>query len=252
MRLQTNMFNAENSTNTAIAEKDLIIPILLVLAHAKNQKLEGLATPQIRDAVTRAMVASPDDLKVTSSGEVRLERQARNAISSHKTLQKKGFAEMQDGLTHITLEGQKKLVEFFVLAMQGEAQEEGIDVPSDFNDLPTLSEGELVAPALMELVKAEINGSGPVSTAKLITGIQENVPMGKSDMEKIPSGDVRNERLIRNLKSHKTLVSKGYATEMPEGLKIAQGGWEHLLSVYLEITPSPDFTSSVPRKSPKL
>lgn len=246
------MFNKENSeTSGPITEKDLLIPILLVLAQAQHQGLSGLSTPQIRDAVVKAVTPSPTDLEVLGSGEVRVERLTRNAISSHKALEKKGYAETQNGSTSITLDGQKKLVEFFVLAMQGEVSEEGVEVPSDFDDLPGLTESELVAPALMELVKAHINGSGPVSTAKLISGISTNVPMGKEDKERVASGDVRGERLIRNLKSHKTLVKKGFALESTDGLTIADEGWKHLLGAYLEITPSPDFSAPVARK-PKI
>lgn len=245
------MFPKENSeSNTPLTEKDLIIPILLVLSKAQQQGLPGLSTPQIRDLVVKAVVPSQADLEVVSSGEVRVERLARNAISSHKALEKKGYALTSNGLTSITFEGQKKLVEFFVLAMQGEAEEDGIEVPSDFDSEP-LTESVLVAPALMELVKAHINGSGPVSIAKLISGISSNVTMSKEDKEKIGSGDVRGERLIRNLKSHKTLVKKGLATESVDGLEIADEGWKLLLNAYLDIIPTPDFSVPVARK-PKI
>lgn len=243
----------DSETPTPLTEKDLKIPILLLLAQAQIQGIAALSTPQIRDAVTRSVVASPADLETTSSGEVRIERMARNLVSSHKVLEKEGLAKNENGLTSITPEGERKLVEFFVMAMQGETEEDGIDVPDSFEDLPSLSESELVAPALMEMVKAHINGSGPVSTAKLISGISDNVPMGKADKEVLSSGGLRGNRIIYNLRSHKKLTSNGFATSTPDGFEIAEKGWSHLLGSYLslinDIKPAPDFSLPVSRKS---
>jgi hypothetical protein len=244
-----------------VSEKALVLPILLVLAQAKAQTLPGLSTAQIRDTITSRLVASPADLETTSSGEVRLERMVRNAISSHKALERAGLAETREGLTSITNAGERHLALAFVSAMRKDpnapVDPDAVidDEIEDLPPLPPLSEGDLVFPALMELAAAEEKGDGPVSTGQLLMGIRVNVPFGAADIERVGSGDIRVERLVRNLRSHKSLVSRGYATESEGGLEIAEDGWKYLVSTYVEMLqehqPAPDFSLPVVRRKPK-
>jgi len=156
-------------------------------------------------------------------------------------------------VTSITPEGEKQIVEFYIRMWHGDEPQEAssVKVPIVVEDAPKVSESDLVAPALIELAKAAINESGPVSTAQLISGITASMPWSPHDMSTIESGDIRAERLIRNLKSHKKLINLGYAQQEEQGLTITSAGWAHLYESFMEVSESSYDFSTPARRRPK-
>ncbi|NJI71949.1 hypothetical protein HCX49_01900 [Sphingobacterium kitahiroshimense] len=85
-----------------------------------------------------------------------------------------------------------------------------------------LSENQLVVPALIAMIKGD---QGYISTSALIDEIANQFSLDSEDVRPlINRNDEKYTQIVRNLKSHKTFVKNGYATEENEGFRITPEG----------------------------
>ena len=83
------------------------------------------------------------------------------------------------------------------------------------------SERELIHPA----IEAIRHHGGIADTGKVIKTIKDNLPLCADDLEPLPSDDIpRIDRIIRNLKSHKTLLNMGLVEHYEGGFMLTDEG----------------------------
>lgn len=85
------------------------------------------------------------------------------------------------------------------------------------------SERELIHPAI-EAIRFH---GGIADTGDVIKTIKDNLPLFADDLEPLPSDDIpRIDRIIRNLKSHKTLLTMGLVEHYDGGFSLTDEGFE--------------------------
>ena len=86
----------------------------------------------------------------------------------------------------------------------------------------SLSENQLVVPALLAMLNSP---NGSILTSDLIDHISEQFTLDNQDLSPLLNrNDEKYTQIVRNLKSHKTFVKKGFAVEFEGGFRITPDG----------------------------
>ena len=89
-----------------------------------------------------------------------------------------------------------------------------------------LSENQLVVPALLAMLNSP---NGSILTSDLIDHISGQFVLDNQDLTPlINRSDEKYTQIVRNLKSHKTFVKKGFAVECEGGFRITPEGVDWL------------------------
>mgnify|MGYP000577824398 FL=1 len=89
-----------------------------------------------------------------------------------------------------------------------------------------LSENQLVVPALLAMLNSP---NGSILTSDLIDHISGQFALDNQDLSPLLNrNDEKYTQIVRNLKSHKTFVKKGFAVEFEGGFRITPEGVEWL------------------------
>ncbi len=89
-----------------------------------------------------------------------------------------------------------------------------------------LSENQLVVPALLAMLNSP---NGSILTSDLIDQISRQFTLDGQDLSPLLNrNDEKYTQIVRNLKSHKTFVKKGYAEEFEGGFRITPAGVDWL------------------------
>jgi len=89
-----------------------------------------------------------------------------------------------------------------------------------------LSENQLVVPALLAMLNSP---DGSILTSDLIDHISGQFALDNQDLSPLLNrNDEKYTQIVRNLKSHKTFVKKGFAVEFEGGFRITPEGVDWL------------------------
>jgi len=89
-----------------------------------------------------------------------------------------------------------------------------------------LSENQLVVPALLAMLNSP---NGSILTSDLIDHISGQFALDNQDLSPLLNrNDEKYTQIVRNLKSHKTFVKKGFAVEFEGGFRITPDGVDWL------------------------
>ena len=89
-----------------------------------------------------------------------------------------------------------------------------------------ITEQQLVLPALYLM---SLNSDGSILTSTLIDRLTEIMRPQGQDAEILDGrNDTYFSQKVRNLKSHSTLLNKGYATHIPEGFRLTDRGYNYV------------------------
>lgn len=89
-----------------------------------------------------------------------------------------------------------------------------------------VAESELVIPALIIMASRD---NGEVATSDLIEALEKVFEPCDEDMEILEGrNDTKFSQKVRNLKSHKTIKTKGLAEEIDGGFRITDKGKEYI------------------------
>jgi hypothetical protein len=89
-----------------------------------------------------------------------------------------------------------------------------------------VSEHELIIPSLVAMYNAP---NGQILTSQLITIIANQFALDRQDLAPLQNrNDVKFTQIVRNLKSHKTLLNLNVASEIEGGFEITTAGREFL------------------------
>ena len=89
-----------------------------------------------------------------------------------------------------------------------------------------LSENQLVVPALLAMLNSP---NGSILTSDLIDHISGQFALDNQDLSPLLNrNDEKYTQIVRNLKSHKTFVKKGFAVEFEGGFRITPEGVDWL------------------------
>lgn len=222
--------------------QDRLIPgVLFVFAQAARNK-STVSFAQIDDAVVSAMVPANDQER----GKM---RRSLFDILAKRVLIRQGLASFSKARTvdgpqilNITQRG---------MALLGRRCADMLPAPDlrqDLNvsaDAPRLTEKDLVIPALATLVKMHEETGLPVGMADLREGIKRMFTLSVRDLDPLDGRtDFKIDQLIRNLKSHNTLLKNGWVLNTDEGYVPSERGYAQLAEEYLGLLPSPDFSKT--------
>lgn len=89
-----------------------------------------------------------------------------------------------------------------------------------------VTESELVIPALIIMASRE---NGEIATLDLIKALENVFDPCEEDMEILEGrNDTKFSQKVRNLKSHKTIKTMGFAEEIHLGFRITDSGKEYI------------------------
>lgn len=238
--------------DSKIGTKDIIKPVLLVMAHAERAGLTSLPTSQIRELVRQSVILSEsDNAPLKGRTDTRFDQIVRNLVS-HKTLLNLGYVRYETPRATQTSAAKMKMTARgrAYLATQCLSL---IDAPS-FADSPVnvgdaqtprLNEQQVSIPALLLLAKLNADRDGaPVSTTELRQALKASIVVAPEDVAPLKGRtDTKVDQVIRNLVSHGTLEREGWIQRSDKGLKVTQSGLGRLLSEFLDVLPAPDFSA---------
>lgn len=85
-----------------------------------------------------------------------------------------------------------------------------------------LSENQLIIPALLSMYHSP---NHEIQTSNLIDEIADQFTLDNHDLTLLANrNDERFTQIVRNLKSHKTLMGLGHVEEIPGGFRLTAGG----------------------------
>jgi hypothetical protein len=223
--------------------QDRLIPgVLFVVAQAARNK-STVSFAQIDDAVVSAMV--PADAQ--ERGRM---RRALFDIFAKKVLIRQGVASFSKART----EGGPQIMNLTQrgMALLGRRCADMLPVPDLKQDLsvsteaPRVTEKDLVIPALATLVKMHEETGLPVNMTDLREGIKRMLTISSKDLDPLDGRtDFKIDQVIRNLRSHNTLLKNGWVLNTDEGYVPSERGYAQLAEEYLALLPSPDFSKKI-------
>lgn len=223
--------------------QDRLIPgVLFVVAQAARSK-STVSFAQIDNAVVSAMV--PADAQ--ERGKM---RRSLFEIMAKKVLIRQGLASFSKART----EGGPQIMNITQrgMALLGRRCADMLPIPDLSQDLsvsteaPRVTEKDLVIPALATLVKMHEETGLPVNMTDLREGIKRMLTISSKDLDPLDGRtDFKIDQVIRNLRSHNTLLKNGWVLNTDEGYVPSERGYAQLAEEYLALLPSPDFSKEI-------
>lgn len=223
-----------------VLEKDLVFPVLLVLAKADSADHGPVSTYQFYTVFKNLFEMSEDDKeKVRADRNLsRFKRTVQN-LFSHDLLTKDGWVERQDNGWVITPRGRAQLLDNLLPSEPSELGEE----------MRVVGKGDRIIEAvvgfqvLVRLAELQKNNATPVSISQLKKDIKASLPLTVNDLQTLKNRtDPKIDQIVRNLISHNTLTKNGWCNRNEKGLVITDKGKARVLDYLLEVFPAPDFT----------
>lgn len=220
-----------------VQEKDLVFPILLVLAKADAENHGPMTTFQL-DLVFRDLFEmSDEDDQIVRRSVTRFRRTLDN-VFSHDLLTRDKWAKREGDGWVITPRGRSYLLDYMLEPKD----------PLPNGEMRVLTQGERVVESvvafqmLVRLAELQKNDNTPVSTAQLRKDIKSSLPLTVSDLYPLKNRpDTKIDQIVRNVISHNTMTKSGWCTRSEKGLVITEKGKARVLDYLLEAFPAPDF-----------
>jgi len=221
----------------AIEEKELVFPILLILAKAANENHGPMTTFQLHSVCKDLFVLSEDDQQIVRRSVTRFRRTLDN-VFSHDLLTRDKLAKREgDGWT-ITPRGRAYVLDYMLEPKD----------PLPNGEMRVMTQGERVVESvvafqmLVRLAELQKNNTNPVSTTQLRRDIKSSLPLTVSDLFPLKNrSDTKIDQIVRNVISHNTMTKSGWCTRAEKGLVITEKGKARVLDYMLESFPAPDF-----------
>lgn len=240
--------NASKSENETIRAKDIVTPLLIVLAKAEQLNLGPLTSRQLEKAIQPIMTLSKEDMNRTPDRVSHFSRVVRNTVSSHKTLENQGmvrsfyFEGDPQVYVQITAKGRKELALIMLESMQYlpsipelKKFSSASEVPINEN-APRLSRIQLAEFSLLCLALLEKDVDGPVPINLLRRAVNA-----------LPGVQVRPEDARGLTRGYEVLLEYNMARRTSEGLKINARGVYYLLNnLLLNQLPEPPIPDAKP------
>ena len=221
-----------------VEERDLVVPMLLIMAQADRKNHGPVSTFQFTTVLKNLFVMSEEDDKIVKRDNVtRFQRTLQNVIS-HDLLTANKYATRKDNGWVITPKGRAHLLNYLL-----EPKE-----PLPGNEMRVIDGGPRVLETtiafymLVRLSELQKDNTIPVTTAQLRRDIKSSLPLSVEDLAPLKNRpDTKIDQVVRNIVSHNTLTKEGYCTRSKKGLVITQKGKVKVLNNLLEVFPAPDF-----------
>lgn len=234
-----------------IGTKEIITPVLLVMAHAERSGIKSLSTSKIRALVRQSVILSEsDEAPLKGRNDTKFDQIVRNLVS-HNTLVNRGYVRYERPRTDQRTAPRMRLTPGgrAYLGIQCLSQ---IDAPSfdaaslnvGDENTPRINEREILLPALLLLAKLNADRDGaPVPMTELRQALKASVVVAPADAAPLKGRkDTKVDQVIRNLVSHGTLEKEGWVERSDKGLQVTQAGLGRLLEEFLQVLPAPDFS----------
>ena len=245
------MTSANNSSDTlfgtsllddeqAVQEKDLVFPILLLLAEASQNKHGPVTTYQMYTAFKNTFAMSPTDNEVVRSDRnlTRFKRTLQN-VFSHDLLTRDKWIERNGEGWEITPRGRAHLLDLIT------PLHETAPTPGQMNVVEKgdrVIEGMVAIQILSRLADLQKDNQTPVTLTQLRREVKSMLPLTVADLHPLKNrSDTRIDQVIRNVISHNTLTKDGWCTRSEKGLVITDKGKAHLLDYVLQNEKMFDF-----------
>ena len=223
--------------NRAVEEKDLVFPILLVLAKASSENHGPMSTFQLHAVFKDLFELSNDDQQIVRRSVTRFRRTLDN-VFSHDLLTRDKLAKRDGEGWSITPRGRAYLLDYMLEPKD----------PLPNGEMRVLTQGERVVESvvafqmLVRLAELQKNDTTPVSTAQLRRDIKSSLPLTVSDLYPLKNRtDTKIDQIVRNVISHNTMTKSGWCVRSEKGLNITEKGKARVLDYMLEMFPAPDF-----------
>lgn len=224
--------------------QDELIPGILFVAAQAARTNSPLSFNQIDDALVSYMMPE------TPIERGRLRRQVFDILSK-KVLVARGFASYSKGrgknspeVMNITQRG---------MALIGSRCAALITAPNLNEEVSAtegasrISEKDILVPALATIIKAYEETGLPVEMGTLREGVKRMLNISSEDLDPLDGRkDTKIDQVIRNLRSHNTLLKNGWVEATESGYVPTDRGYAQIAEVYLSILPSPDFSVDNP------
>lgn len=235
---QTIFADSTLSDQSVVQERDLVAPILLVLAQAERHKHGPVSTFQLHTVLRQIIELSEADEEIVRRSSVtRFQRTVQNVIS-HDLLTRDNFIVREENGWKITPKGRAHLLDYLFQDIR-ELDSQG---KVDFESKTRLVESIVAFHMLVRLAELQRDNDKPVPLTRLRKDIKASLPLSMSDLGALKNrNDSKIDQIIRNVISHNTLTKKGHATRSDKGLVITVAGKAHVLDNMLEAFPAPDF-----------
>lgn len=221
----------------AVEEKDLVFPILLVLAKASSKNHGPMSTFQLHAVFKDLFELSEDDQQIVRRSVTRFRRTLDN-VFSHDLLTRDKLAKRDGEGWTITPRGRAYLLDYMLEPKD----------PLPNGEMRVSTQGERVVESvvafqmLVRLAELQKNDSTPVSTAQLRRDIKSSMPLTVSDLYPLKNrSDTKIDQIVRNVISHNTMTKSGWCQRSEKGLNITEKGKARVLDYMLEVFPAPDF-----------
>lgn len=221
----------------AVEEKDLVFPILLVLAKASSENHGPMSTFQLHAVFKDLFELSDDDQQIVRRSVTRFRRTLDN-VFSHDLLTRDKLAKREGEGWSITPRGRAYLLDYMLEPKD----------PLPHGEMRVMTQGERVVESvvafqmLVRLAELQKNDTTPVSTAQLRRDIKSSLPLTVSDLYPLKNrSDTKIDQIVRNVISHNTMTKSGWCQRSEKGLNITEKGKARVLDYMLEMFPAPDF-----------
>ena len=221
----------------AVEEKDLVFPILLVLAKAASKNHGPMSTFQLHAVFKDLFELSEDDQQIVRRSVTRFRRTLDN-VFSHDLLTRDKLAKREGEGWTITPRGRAYLLDYML--------EPKDPLPNE--EMRVTTQGERVVESvvafqmLVRLAELQKNDTTPVSTAQLRRDVKSSIPLTVSDLYPLKNrSDTKIDQIVRNVISHNTMTKNGWCQRSEKGLNITEKGKARVLDYMLEVFPAPDF-----------
>lgn len=223
--------------NRAVEEKDLIFPILLVLAKADSENHGPMTTFQLYTTFKNLFVLSDEDQQIVRRKVTRFRRTLDN-VFSHDLLTRDNWVNRVNDGWEITPRGRAYLLDYMLEPKD----------PLPNGEMRVLTQGERVVESvvafqmLVRLAELQKNDPSPITTTRLRNDVKSSMPLTVSDLQPLKNRkDTKIDQVIRNVISHDTMTKNGWCTRSEEGLVITDKGKARVLDFLLEAFEAPDF-----------
>lgn len=225
-------------SDRAVEEKDLVFPILLVLAKAASKNHGPMSTFQLHAVFKDLFELSDEDQEIVRRNVTRFRRTLDN-VFSHELLTRDKLAKREADGWSITPRGRAYLLDYMLEPKD----------PRPDGAMLVLTQGERVVESvvafqmLVRLAELQKNDTTPVSTTQLRRDIKSSLPLTVSDLYPLKNrSDTKIDQIVRNVISHNTMTKNGWCQRSEKGgLIITEKGKARVLDYVLEMFPAPDF-----------
>lgn len=224
--------------NRAVEEKDLMFPILLVLAKADSENQGPISTFQLHTIFKDLFALSDEDQQIVRRQDSRFRRTLNN-VFSHDLLTRDKLAQREGDGWVISPRGRAYLLDNMLEPKD----------PLPNGEMRVTTQGERLVESvvafqmLVRLAELQKNNENPVSTAQLRHDLKSSLPLTVSDLYPLKNrSDTKVDQIVRNVVSHNTMTKTGWCERSERGFVITDKGKARVLDYLLEAFPAPNFS----------